>query len=234
MKLKQLESELTKVHKFLDPKIHLEQYPTTPHLAASMVYTAANTYDEIKDAIVLDLGVGCGILTCASAMMGAAVNIGVDIDSDALAQAHNNFDELDIQVDLVQADVQILLDTQLRALGTDHPEASSSGNDHHNGGVQGLLADTVLMNPPFGTKNNKGIDMVFLRVASRIAQKAIYSLHKSSTRDFILKKSREWGLAGKVVAELRYNIDSSYKFHKKKSVDIQVDFWRFEVLRGNE
>lgn len=42
--------------------------------------------------------------------------------------------------------------------------------------------DTVIMNPPFGTRN-KGIDTVFLKAALNLASHAVYSLHKSSTRD---------------------------------------------------
>jgi predicted RNA methylase len=45
--------------------------------------------------------------------------------------------------------------------------------------------DTVIMNPPFGTKNNAGIDMLFLRRAIELATGAVYSLHKSSTREVI-------------------------------------------------
>mmetsp|Transcript_4405 Transcript_4405/g.12981 ORF Transcript_4405/g.12981 Transcript_4405/m.12981 type:complete len:104 (+) Transcript_4405:604-915(+) len=32
-----------------------------------------------------------------------------------------------------------------------------------------------------------------------------------------------------VVAELRYDLPKTYKFHKKACKDIEVDFWRFEV-----
>lgn len=35
------------------------------------------------------------------------------------------------------------------------------------------------------------------------------------------------GVNGEVLAELRYDLPSTYKFHKKHSVDIQVDFLRF-------
>lgn len=44
------------------------------------------------------------------------------------------------------------------------------------------LVDTVLMNPPFGTKKNAGIDLLFLERAVQVAGKFVYSLHKSSTR----------------------------------------------------
>ena len=88
--------------------------------------------------------------------------------------------------------------------------------------------DTVVMNPPFGTKHNKGIDMAFVKQGLALAQNAVYSLHKTSTRAHILKKaSEDWGVNAKVVAELRYDLPASYKHHKKASVDIEVDFIRF-------
>lgn len=49
-----------------------------------------------------------------------------------------------------------------------------------------LKADTVIMNPPFGTKR-KGVDMEFLRAAAHLSSHAVYSLHKSSTRAHIQK-----------------------------------------------
>lgn len=48
-------------------------------------------------------------------------------------------------------------------------------------------------------------------------------------REFIQKKSQEWGVKAEVIAELRYNLESTYKFHKKFSVDIEVDCWRFDM-----
>lgn len=91
--------------------------------------------------------------------------------------------------------------------------------------------DTVIMNPPFGTKNNAGMDMKFLLAAFNLSQNAVYSLHKSSTREYIQKKADELSAKAEVIATLRYNLDSSYKFHKKKSVDIEVDCWRFDVSK---
>ncbi len=32
-----------------------------------------------------------------------------------------------------------------------------------------------------------------------------------------------------MLAELRYDLPATMRFHKKKSVDIEVDLWRFEV-----
>lgn len=89
--------------------------------------------------------------------------------------------------------------------------------------------DTVLLNPPFGTKHNAGMDMKFLMSAFNLAKTAVYSLHKTSTRDFIQRRANELGAKAEVIATLRYNLNSSYKFHKKATVDIEVDCWRFDV-----
>ena len=89
--------------------------------------------------------------------------------------------------------------------------------------------DTVIMNPPFGTKHNAGTDVKFLEVATKLASKAVYSLHKTSTRNYILKKSAQ--LAPK--AKLSQNCDTICRKHtsfiKRTSVDVQVDFIRFAL-----
>jgi len=38
MKLKELEGELQQVESFPKPKVQLEQYATTPHLAGNVLY----------------------------------------------------------------------------------------------------------------------------------------------------------------------------------------------------
>ena len=83
------------------------------------------------------------------------------------------------------------------------------------------------MNPPFGTKR-EGIDWLFLETALKHAE-VIYSLHKTSTRKYLLDKaSRQFGCTSEVVAEMKFELPKSYKFHKKESVDIAVDLLRFE------
>ncbi|PKU49422.1 methyltransferase-like protein 5 isoform x2 [Limosa lapponica baueri] len=47
----------------------------------------------------------------------------------------------------------------------------------------------------------------------------------------IQKKADEWEVKMEVIAELRYDLPASYKFHKKKSVDIEVDFIRFSAKK---
>lgn len=92
--------------------------------------------------------------------------------------------------------------------------------------VQPKRFDTVIMNPPFGTRE-KGADIKFLKVAFQMANKAVYSLHKTSTRRHVTSAAKRLGVHSKVVAELKFDLPSTYKFHKHDSVDVKVDLIRF-------
>ena len=87
------------------------------------------------------------------------------------------------------------------------------------------------MNPPFGTKNNAGIDVAFLRAGLSLAAtnplRAIYSMHKTSTRDYLKRKAEEWKCSFTVIAEMKFDLPAKYDFHKKDNVTIQVDLLRF-------
>ena len=64
MKLKELNSLLQEVKPFDTQlqKVELEQYPTEAHLAARLVFTAATSFDDVEDKVVVDLGTGTGML----------------------------------------------------------------------------------------------------------------------------------------------------------------------------
>ncbi|CAL9227233.1 unnamed protein product [Arabidopsis halleri] len=204
MKLKQLEGLLGDLEQFSNPKVELEQYPTGPHIASRMLFTAENSYGDITDKVVADFGCGCGTLSAAAALLDAASVIGFDIDPESLETATLNAEELEVEIDFVQCDI-----TKLE--------------------LKGLIVDTVVMNPPFGTRK-KGADMEFLSAAMKVASKAVYSLHKTSTREHIKRAAlRDFNAkSAEVLCELRYDLPKLYKFHKRKEVDIAVDLWRFE------
>lgn len=88
---------------------------------------------------------------------------------------------------------------------------------------------TVLTNPPFGTKHNAGIDVTFLKTAIRLATKAVYSFHKSSTSSYLIRTINSWGYEAEVVAQMKFDIPKMYKFHKKDEVDVEVDLIRVNV-----
>ena len=187
MRLRDLESALQCVRPFdtAVQKIELEQFPTSPHIAACVVHTAESNYGDIEDKVVLDLGTGTGMLGIGCVMMGASRVFGVDADMDALAIAQANIEECEVDdtMELLLCDVSSL---PIRCTGA-------------------AQIDTVIMNPPFGTRN-KGIDSLFLEKAISLRPRAIYSLHKTSTRKFLLKQAIRWGVKVDVLAELAFNI----------------------------
>jgi Predicted RNA methylase len=205
MKLKTLEQYLQTLDTFDYPKIHLEQYATMPHIGARILHTIQSSYGDIENKLVGELGCGCGSLLLGAGMLGAGMCVGFDIDPDALSTFYSNVESSDMRyVDAVQCDVVKEL-----------PACWSK------------KFDTVIMNPPFGTKKNQGIDMKFLQIGINLATTAVYSLHKTSTRKHVLTKASDWGVKAQVLAELRFDLPASYRFHKKQSVDIEVDFIRF-------
>ncbi|GAA6058569.1 hypothetical protein JCM10212_007008 [Sporobolomyces blumeae] len=225
MKLKELESELQPLKGFAEPKRELEQYVTSPHLASRMIFTAATQFDDVDDKVVLDLGCGCAVLSVACVLMGAESVTSVDLDPDALAIARENIDslEMDEHISLIHAEIA--------PKGARPSTEGVKVFDPHEvfGDDEDERPDTVVMNPPFGTWN-KGIDAVFLEMGCQVAKTAVYSLNKSSTRDFLERKAKALGFKGTVIAQMKYDLPKTMAFHKQKSVDIEVDMWRFERI----
>ncbi|KAM3382862.1 rRNA N6-adenosine-methyltransferase METTL5 [Capsicum galapagoense] len=210
MKLKQLESLLGSLQQFSNPKIDLEQYPTGPHIASRMLYTAENSFEDVNSKVVADFGCGCGTLGLAAGLLGAESIIGLDIDAESLEIAYENADELELDMDFIQCDINSL-------------------------NWRGQIVETVVMNPPFGTRR-KGADMDFLSLAMKVASQAVYSLHKTTTREHVKRAAlRDYNArSAEVICELRYDVPQLYIFHKKKEVDIAVDLWRFVPQRTQE
>ncbi|KAM0755783.1 S-adenosyl-L-methionine-dependent methyltransferase [Meredithblackwellia eburnea MCA 4105] len=222
--------ELQPLQGFASPKRELEQYVTNPHLAARMIFSAESSFGDIDEKHVLDLGCGCAVLSIACVMLGAESILSVDVDPTALSTAKENIASLEMEEQITLLHAQI--GTLVTETGEPVKEVEGDGERIAKFDPAKLdrEIDTVVMNPPFGTWN-QGIDMVFLETACQVAGTAVYSLHKSSTRDFILKKAKTLGFEGEVLAEMKYALPKTMAFHKSKSVDIQVDFFRFERVR---
>ena len=93
--------------------------------------------------------------------------IGFDLDTDALAIAQQNNEHFETTIDLVHADIE----------------------NFHLHWTEERPFDVIVMNPPFGTKKNVGIDARFVQTALKYAP-VVYSLHKTSTRK-VKKKYRK-------------------------------------------
>lgn len=121
------------------------------------------------------------------------------------------------------------------------PPASLRSVEGVNAGTESCMfplsdncVDTVVTNPPFGTKPDKaGIDMQFLKLACRLARRAVYSFHKSSTRDYVLRTMNALPKVASVtvVAEMKFDLPRTYKFHQQTSVDVEVDLIWVELVR---
>lgn len=209
MKVKELEQYLSSVKPFPRPKLSLEQYATDAHIAARMVYTGSTTFDDFEGKSVLDLGCGCGMLSLASILMGAERVLGVDIDPDALEQMRSNMEDLEVE----EADGVEVINANVLTLPAWCRERF----------------DTVVLNPPFGTKDNAGTDLAFLQVAQQMTLPggAIYSMHKTSTREHLVRKGESWNLGVQVLAQMKFEILQQFKFHKKERVYVDVDLIRF-------
>ena len=158
LKLRQLETALHGVETFDEPKVLLEQYPTRPHIAACILHTIQTSYGGLDDRIVADLGCGAGVLSIGARLLGARAVIGFDIDPDAIEVAKRNLEEFGLNTeedrdgfcDLVLTDVvQTFTPLFNSKCDKGHKPAASSQ-------FSGVF-DTIVMNPPFGTKHNRGL-----------------------------------------------------------------------------
>ena len=82
------------------------------------------------------------------------------------------------------------------------------------------------MNPPFGTKNNEGVDMQLLKAAI-VALKPggqLFTLHKASTRSYIEKFVKEQcpDCKCELLQLIKFDLPKTYKFQKEKSRAIEV------------
>jgi putative methylase len=144
----------------------------------------------------IDLGTGTGRLAIGAALMGSKKVVGVDIDERAIAQARENAVAAGVQVEWLVSDIDA---------------------------VQGKY-DTVIMNPPYGTRSPH-LDVRFLDRAFELAPVS-YSIHKSSTRNYlravIAKKNRKVD----AVRSMSLNIPHLFPFHRKKWENVKVDLYR--------
>lgn len=204
MRLKDLEMRLQVFSGFQNPKLRLEQYATTAHLAAMLAYTANTEYCDVVDNAVLDLGSGCGILSAAMALSGAPYVLGVEIDEDAMLICQENTEDLP-PVELILGDA-LLARSFMRS---------------------SMTFETVVTNPPFGTKNNAGVDVAFLSAALSLSSCSVYSFHKTSTRPYLTQKFRN----AKPIAAMSFELPAQYQFHRHDSVSINVDLIRTGVYK---
>jgi len=203
MTKKELSILLSKLKVFEKPELRLEQYPTDPEIAGETLWFAYMQGDT-ENKIVADLGSGTGILGLGALLLGAKKAFLVDINTSAIELAMKNKAFLE----------------QKTGKKLDAVFAAGDVN------MFDTKTDTVIMNPPFGTKNQR-IDTVFLLKAMSIA-KIIYSFHKANTKEYINRLIKENGFETTHYKEYDFPIKQSMPQHKKKVEKIKVGLWRLE------
>jgi predicted RNA methylase len=184
------------------PRIRLEQYTIPAAIAADILFLAAFVYQDIVGKTVVDLGTGTGRLAVGAASLGARQITGIDIDPVAIEVARENAETAMADIDWVVGDLEAI-----------HGEF-----------------DTVIMNPPFGTKQ-RHLDKVFLGKAIRTGR-VVYSLHKSATREHISHYLKRHGCKLGAIHEYTLEIPAMFKHHRKRSHPVKVDCYRVET-RGS-
>ena len=145
---------------------------------------------------IIDLGTGTGRLAIGAAMMGSTRVVGVDIDAKSIALARENGIAAGVQVKWVVSDIKEVV-----------------------GGY-----DTVIMNPPYGTRSPH-LDVQFLERAFELAP-VLYSIHKSSTRDFLRRAIERRNRRVDAVRSMSLEIPHLFPFHQKKWENVEVDLYR--------
>lgn len=200
-----LAQQLGVVAGFDNPTAALEQYPTPPELAATLIHTA-DLRGDIDGRTVVDLGTGTGMLLLGAALRGPRRGIGVDIDRSALLTARKNEQRLSTPPPLtwLQADINKLSLTPTRA------------------------TTTVVMNPPFGAqRNNEHADRAFLAAAGTLATVS-YSVHNAGSQSFVESyvADNNGQVTDAFAAEL--DIDRQFAFHTDSTTTIDAEVYRIE------
>lgn len=203
MRRKELEIILQRIPPLPRYDVWYEQYQTPPDLASFILYTAADKGD-IEGKRVADFGCGSGILAIGAAMLGASEVIGIDIDPIAISESMRN-----AEIFRVSERTKFLL-MDVRDFD--------------------MEVDTVLQNPPFGTKR-RHMDIIFLEKALSVAR-VVYSVHKAGNTEFIRRVVERLGGAVDEIWSSRIRIPKIHKFHLKEVYPVDVEVFR--VVRWKE
>jgi putative methylase len=184
------------------PRIRLEQYTTPAAIAADILFLAAFVYQDIAGKTVVDLGTGTGRLAIGAARLGASQITAIDIDPVAIEVARENAEKAMADIEWIVGDLEA---------------------------IRGEF-DTVIMNPPFGTKQ-RHLDKAFLRKAIQTGH-VVYSIHKSTTREHLSHYLKRHGCKVSAIHEYTLDIPIMFEHHRKRKHPVKVDCYRVET-RGS-
>ncbi|MGX8693853.1 MAG: METTL5 family protein [Methanobrevibacter sp.] len=202
---KHLEMRLQSIPSHPKPKVNLEQY-TTPSIIASDLVWNAFSLGDIDGKNIFDLGCGTGIFTIASALMGANLSIGVDIDEDSVNLANEVSYNLNVD--------------NVKFIKSDIADFNCP-----------LDVNTVFQNPPFGSqrKADAGQDLKFVEKAIDLGTDVLYSFHMASTEKFLVDYYPENNLDITHIFRYNFPIPKIYDFHTKDNQNVSVIVLRAQL-----
>ncbi len=204
---KKLAVLLSKLESFIDPAVKSEQYATDSEIAAEVLHYAF-MHGDVEGKDVADLGSGTGILGIGALILGAKRAYFLDNDMKALEALVRN-------IVLVENSLGVNLKSKAHIIHSDIAGFSQE-------------VDTVVMNPPFGTKE-KHADKEFLEKAISKAN-TVYSLHKTSTIAFLVKLAENKGFICFNSMDFSFPLKHTMKHHEKKRKLIEVSCLCFKKL----
>lgn len=204
MKRTQLVRALAQVPEFPHPNPSLEQV-RTPVEAACELLEAALAREDLSGRSVVDLGSGTGLLAIGAALLGAGPVTGVEQDPVALEAAKGAAQRLGAAVDWVAADV-----------------ANWGG-----------IADTVVMNPPFGAQRAHA-DRPFWERAFATARRRVYAFASAESRTFIERRTVERGAHIDETRKVDWPFPRTFPHHRKPRTELAVDLWVLAMAPPHE
>lgn len=199
-----LAARLAALETFPDPDPALEQYPTPPELAASLVHLA-DLQGDVGGRTVVDLGCGTGLLAIGAAFRAPSRVVGVDVDPAALAVARENERRVDAAVPI----------GWVRGDGGRPP-------------LRRVDSTTVVTNPPFGARDgNRGADRRFLEAASRLADVS-YSVHNAGSDAFVEAFAADNGGTVTHAFALEFDVDRQFDHHTEARRAIDAEAYRID------
>ncbi|MCU4753382.1 METTL5 family protein [Halobacteria archaeon AArc-curdl1] len=241
-----LERQLESVADFSDPRAPLEQYLTTPTIAAHIAHLAA-MHDDVAGTTVIDLGTGTGMLALAIGQYGPERVIGLDIDRAALQTAranehrvraaledngkkgpHANADRTQPNYEWVQADVRTL-PLCLESSRWDRTESTRKRSTSSAVTIDTDQAPVVVVsNPPFGAqRGNRHADRPFLEEASVLADVS-YTIHNAGSQEFVESFATDHGGTVTHAFQAILEVGHRFEFHDDEQADLETEVYRIK------
>jgi len=184
---------------FDKPNLALEQYSTPINILESYF----NFFPTHDMDVVVDLGIGTGILSFLAIKLGSRHVIGLDIDKNSLYKTKSVAEKLKISnLSLIQTAVEFF--------------PISKFKNKING---------VIMNPPFGTKRSF-IDFVFLKKALQ-TNGWILTLHKNNreSKNKLNSICLEYNYLIKEISDIVFPLYITHNMHKKNIHPVDVSLF---------